>query len=175
MPMVTYKLTPPISKFFNFNKFVNNQDLDLFLRNPDSLPCKCNNSPFVNRYHKHIVTGDLRIIKNNASRKLFIKGPKYREVRPINLEKAKRCILEGLHNCISSWCYKNGVDKSFFLEWTNNVKVKIDERMSHLVNKLYTNKHMDCLSSPDLKNALDNIHKDLQILTRMLVAYLQMV
>ena len=30
--MVTYKLTPPIStKFFNFNKFVNNLDLDLFL------------------------------------------------------------------------------------------------------------------------------------------------
>ena len=127
--MIAYKLTPPIStKFFNFNKFVNNVDLDLFLTNPDSLPCKCNNSHFVDKYHKHIVTGDLQIIKNNASRKLFIKGPKYREVRPINLEKAKCCILEGLHNCISSWCCKNGVDKSFFLEWTNNVKVKIYER-----------------------------------------------
>ena len=45
------------------------------------------------------------------------------------------------------------------LEWTN-VKIKIDERMSHLTNKLYTNKHMDYLSSPDVKNALDNIHKD---------------
>ena len=110
-------LTAPISsKFFNFNKFVNNLDLDLFLTNPDSLPCKCNNSPFVDKYQKHIVTGDLRIIKNNTLRKLFIKGPKYKEVRPINLEKAKRCILEGLHDCISSWCYKNGVDKSFFLE-----------------------------------------------------------
>ena len=32
--------------------------------------------------------------------------------------------------------------------------------MSHLTNKLYTNKHRDCLSSPDVKNALDNIHKD---------------
>ena len=60
IPMVTYKLTPPIStKFFNFNKFVNNLDLDLFLTNPDSLPCKCNNSPFVDKYHKHIVTSDL--------------------------------------------------------------------------------------------------------------------
>ena len=39
IPMVTYKLTPPIStKFFNFNKFVNNLDLDLFSTNPDSLP-----------------------------------------------------------------------------------------------------------------------------------------
>ena len=32
--------------------------------------------------------------------------------------------------------------------------------MSHLTNKLYTNKHMDCLSSPDVKNALYNIQKD---------------
>ena len=52
------------------------------------------------------------------------------------------------------------IDKSFFLEWTNNVNVKIDERMSHLTNELYTNKHRDCLSSPDVKNALDNIYKD---------------
>ena len=32
--------------------------------------------------------------------------------------------------------------------------------MSHLTNKLCTIKHVDCLSSPDVKNALDNIHKD---------------
>ena len=32
--------------------------------------------------------------------------------------------------------------------------------MSYLTNKLYTSKHMNCLSSPDVKNALDSIHKD---------------
>ena len=80
------KLTPPVStKFFNFNQFVNNLDLDLFLTNPESLPCKCNNSPFVDRYYKHKKTGDLQIIKNNALRKLLFKWPKYWEVRPINL------------------------------------------------------------------------------------------
>ena len=50
-PMVAYKLTPPVSKkFFNFNKFVSKLDLDLFLTNPDSLPCKCNNSPFADTH-----------------------------------------------------------------------------------------------------------------------------
>ena len=76
------------------------------------------------------------------------------------IEKAKRCILEGLDNCISSWCFKNGVDRSSFLECTSNVKIKIDEKMSHLTNKLYTNKHKDYLSSSDVKNALDNMHKN---------------
>ena len=47
------------------------------------------------------------------------------------------------------------------MEWTNNVKAKIDERMSHLTNELYTNKHLDCLPSPDVKYALDNIHTSL--------------
>ena len=39
---------------------------DLFLTNPDSLLCKCNDSPFANGHHKHIVTGDLRTTKNNV-------------------------------------------------------------------------------------------------------------
>ena len=46
------------------------------------------------------------------------------------------------------------------MHWINNVTVKIGERMSHLRNKLHTNKHRDGLSSPDVQNALDNIHKD---------------
>ena len=46
------------------------------------------------------------------------------------------------------------------MEWTNNVKVKIDEKMSHLTNKLCTNKHMESLSCPNVKNTLDNIHND---------------
>ena len=88
MPLVTYKLTPPIpTKFFNFNKFVNDLDLDLFLTNLDSLPCKCNNSPLVDRYHKHIVTDDLRIIKNNALRKRFIKRPKSRKSQAFHIRR----------------------------------------------------------------------------------------
>ena len=31
---------------------------------------------------------------------------------------------------------------------------------SHLTNELYTNKHREWLSSPGVKNTLDNIHKD---------------
>ena len=90
--------------------------------------------------------------------------PLLKKKRPPQIqEKSKRCILEDFDNYISSWCYKNSVDKSSFLEWTNNVKIKIDERMSRLANKLYTNKHRDCLSSSNVKNALDKIRKDFVI------------
>ena len=115
VPMVTYKLTPPIyTKFFNFNKFVNNIDLYLFLTKPDSLLFKWNNPPVTDKHLKNKVAGDLQIIRNNIVRKNLIIGPKYREVRHINLENIKCCLLEGLDICISSWCYKNGLDKSFY-------------------------------------------------------------
>ena len=129
MPVVIYKLTPPpCTKCFNFNNLVNKLDLDLFLTNQDNLSCNCKNSHFAERHHKHIVTVDLWIIRNYALRKLFVKGPKYKEVRSIKSERAKYCILEGLDNCFLSWCCKNSVEKYFFLEWTNYIKIKINER-----------------------------------------------
>ena len=99
--MITYKLTAHISfKFFNLRKVVNNLDLDLFLAKLDSLPSKCKNSPFVDRRHKHIVTYDTQITRNNVLGTNFMKETKYRELRSIDLEKAKLCILEGLDKCI---------------------------------------------------------------------------
>ena len=34
----------------------------------------------------------------------LLKGLKYTEVCPANLERAKYCILEGLDHSISNWC-----------------------------------------------------------------------
>ena len=42
----------------------------------------------------------------------------------------------------------------------NLVKVKIDKKISQLKIKLCTSKYRDCLSFPDVKNALGNIYKD---------------
>ena len=46
---------------------------------------------------------DIRINKINVLRKRFIKGPKYREIRSINLERGKHCILQGRDIFTSSW------------------------------------------------------------------------
>ena len=89
----TCKMTPPTLCFFNFNMFANNLDLDLLLTNPDSIPCRCTISAFVDRHHNHTMVGDLRIIKSNDLRKRFTKGPKYKEIRSTNFQRAKCCIL----------------------------------------------------------------------------------
>ena len=84
----------------------------------------------------------------------LLKGLKYKEVCPANLERAKYCILEGLDHSISNWCW-NVIDKSFFLEWTNNVGKNIDQRIIYLADNLYKCKHTYWLSYPDVKNALN--------------------
>ena len=114
--VVAQKLTSCLSnKLFNFDNLVNVLDFYVFLTNPHSLPCKCNNSPFTDVHGKDIVTGDIRIIKNNVLKKHFIKEPIYREKKRLQiLIKAKYCILEDLDNCISCFCRKNVLIKLSF-------------------------------------------------------------
>ena len=62
------------------------------------MPCDCENSKFSDIHHKHIITGDLRIIGNPKLRKLFSKGPKYHEPVPIDWTDALRSIEVGIEN-----------------------------------------------------------------------------
>ena len=51
IPIVTYKLGSPLSmKIFNFNQFVNTLDLDVFLLNPEILPCNCDGSSYAEKH-----------------------------------------------------------------------------------------------------------------------------
>ena len=57
----------------------------------------------------HIITSNLRVIKNNLLRKLFTKGPKFRESKPINFDKHNFAFLLAWKNAS-----KNGVNKNVF-------------------------------------------------------------
>ena len=120
------------------------------------LPCKCDGSSYIDKHRKHIVTGDLHIIKNNVLRNLFTKGLKFRETKSINFDRAKPCILAGLEECIQIWCNENGV-KKLFPEWNNNITTKTDDRINVLNENLHQHKTHDTLSSPTVRTALDQI------------------
>ena len=86
-PTVVYNLLPPISsKIFNFNKFVSELKVQDFLQYENILPCNCENSPFKDAHHGHIVTGNLDIVSDSHLKKLFLKGPKYREPKSLDWE-----------------------------------------------------------------------------------------
>lgn len=68
-------------------------------------------------------------------------------------------MLEVFDNWTLNWGGRNGVERSLYLKWGNNVFNNIDERITHLANNLHKYKHTDCLWSQDVKNALNDIHK----------------
>ena len=75
---VVYTLINPLgSNNFNFNRYVNNLDVKVFVDDNFIFPYEYAASLFADKYHNHIVTLNLRTINNNSSRKLSSKGLKY--------------------------------------------------------------------------------------------------
>ena len=143
-PTVLYSLTEPIgSKIFNFNKFVSSLDLSAFVKDNTILPCHCKDSPFKDNHHGHIISGDLRIVRDNKLRKIISKGPKFREPQKLDWDKARDSIKSGITDCVSSWCAKHRKNKNVLLAWQTEVNSKVDDR----IDKLKTEKEQKETSS----------------------------
>ena len=88
-PLVSYSYTNNISRsVFNYNQTLLNFNLDDY-RNASS-SCDCKSSPFRYEPHSHVLTGDLRIVRNRTLRHLLEKGPKYREQNIRDLKQPRR-------------------------------------------------------------------------------------
>ena len=158
IPMVTYKLQPPIrSKIFNHKKFVESLDINSFIQDENIIPCNCENSPYKDSEHGHIITGDLRIIRNNKLRKLITKGPKYREPTNISWDKAKSSILDGLNETVEHLSNKYGINKVQFSEWKNEILASIDYQINKYKKKFNHQKPKSILNDITVKEALENL------------------
>ena len=62
------------SKISNFNNFVNNLDVKVFLYDNSTLPREYTVSPFVAKDHDHIATGNVKVTTNNELFKISLKG-----------------------------------------------------------------------------------------------------
>ena len=50
----------------------------------ENCPCTCEECPFKDEFHRHVVTGGLRIATKNRLRKMIVKEPKSRESKRLN-------------------------------------------------------------------------------------------
>ena len=167
VPFPTYKLDAPIrSKILNYKEAVNSVhiEIDEDISIIQNLPsCECSSSPFCDPHHNHIVTGDLRIIENQKLRKLFSKGPNYREAKPFNLKKCKESILISLDETIIKLTEKYKLNNNLFTNWRNLILSKIDARITVLRNKTKPQTTKPVLKDPTVKAYLDNLHKNFVI------------
>ena len=114
-PKFVMKLDSPIrNKIMNYEETVRSiqhmteGEISMTLNSESNslFPCSCLESEYTDPHHGHVVTGDLRIIKNDKLRKLFSKGPKYREKKTVNYQKCMNEIVKSLDACASHMASK---------------------------------------------------------------------
>ena len=140
-PKIVMKLDNPIrNKIMNYEetvrsiKHVNDEDISFTINSKTNsqFPCSCSDSTFCDPYHGHIVTGDLNIVQNSKLRKLFSKGPNYREKKTINYSKCSKEIDISLTECASKLANKYNLDISLFDNWISLVRQKVADKIRHL-------------------------------------------
>ena len=133
IPIATMKLSPPIrNKILNYRETVSSLDVVVddevsFVRNLQS--CECEHSEFCDPHHKHVITGDLRVVSNPKLRKLLTKGPNYQEPKTLNYSKCRKEISSSLGVAIDNFAAKFSVNKDDFTSWKNKILHLVDQRV----------------------------------------------
>ena len=140
-PKVVMKLDSPIrNKIMKYKETVrsmqhmteNEISITSFSESNSLFPCTCSESVHSDPHHGHVVTGDLRIIENSKLRKLFSKGPNYRENKTVNYQKCKSEIYKSLDECASKMAAKYSLEIEAFNSWKSKVKEKVAEKIRKL-------------------------------------------
>ena len=162
IPACTMKLDPPIrSKILNYRETVSslNVHVDEDVSFVENLPsCDCANSDFCDPHHRHIVSGDLRIITNTKLRKLFSKGPNYREPTTLNYRKCKQSIETSLSSSISSLATKYNLSIQSFLAWKTKILELVDRRVENLKSRRVPSVTKPVLQDEEVIRSLSDLH-----------------
>ena len=100
---MSYKYTNNISRsVFNHNQALRNINFDDYRNAP------CQSSTFRYEPHVHVITGDLRIVRNRKLRRLLEKGPKYREQNNIDWHLNKKILTMVVDDYVKNWSKREG-------------------------------------------------------------------
>ena len=158
IPSVLHKLEPTIrNKIFNYRQTVEAIDfsnLDTFR----DMECNCSDSPFLNDHHGHVVTGDLRIIKNKLLKELLSKGPNFREPKPLDFETCLSAIRSGVEKCAEDMAAAMKMDPDAFLPWANMIFLKVNSTILSVTPKIRNSSPKCVLKQNAVKNYLSDLH-----------------
>lgn len=161
-PACTMKLDSPIrGKILNYRETVSSLmvHVDEDVSFVENLPsCDCANSEFCDPHHRHIVSGDLRIITNSKLRKLFSKGPNYREPTTLNYQKCKQSIESSLLSAISRLTVKYNLPEDSFLLWKSKILELVESRVKVLKSRRKPSVTKPILKDEDVLRSLSDLH-----------------
>ena len=154
--MLVYKYDKTIrNKIFNYKNTVENYNNN----DEKNMNCECAASPFIDKNHKHIVTGDLEIIENRRLRQLIEKGPNYREKKHINWKKTVSLLKRDIKLFIKKWSNNIGIAEDHFNEWKLAIFTSIDKKATRLKKKAKFRPIKNVLKDPTCLNALSELHE----------------
>ena len=163
IPACTMKLDPPIrGKILNYKETVSSLKIhvDDDVSFVENLPtCDCSASQFCDPHHNHIVSGDLRIIDNSKLRKLFSKGPNYREPTTLNYRKCRQSIDSALTSSIDSLAAKYDLPKESFSAWKSKILECVDDRVEILNMRRVPSVTKPALEDDEVVAALADLHR----------------
>ena len=99
------------------------------------MECSCSSSEFCYGPAGHVVTGDLRIIKDAKLRELVNKGPFYREQNIIDWGLNARICKEAVTKYKVKWSRMLRMDRRVLNEWEKKVHEAIARRVQLLMSK----------------------------------------
>ena len=149
------------SKILNYRETVSSLmvHIDEDVSFVENLPsCDCADSEFCDPHHKHIVSGDLRIITNTKLRKLFSKGPNYREPTTLNYRKCKQSIESSLTSSISNLATKYDLSIESFSAWKSKILKLVDDRVKILKSRRVPGITKPILQDEDAVKSLSDLH-----------------
>ena len=163
IPSCTMKLDPPIrSKILNYKETVSSLKIcvDEDVSFVENLPtCDCSSSEFCDPHHKHIVSGDLRIISNAKLRKLFSKGPNYREPKMLNYRKCKQSIESSISSSITHLATKYSEDVEAFSAWKSKILELVENRIKVLNQRKVPSTTKPVLQDEEVIASLAELHR----------------
>ena len=102
-----------------------------------SSSCDYQSSTFGYEPHGHVITGDLRIVRNRKLRRILEKGPKYREQNNIDLHLNKEILTKAVDDYAKNWSKREGCHVSALEEWSETVKLIISNRINSLQHRSF--------------------------------------
>jgi hypothetical protein len=129
----------------------------------EDIPCECATSEHTDAVLGHILTGELSIVENRRLRELIAKGPKFRERRKLDFDKALEEVTKGLDDLILKWSAMKEIDIKTFQHWKNGILEGIRNNLEqgHKVRRITLKRKRDgegVLTSKEGKEALAKLH-----------------
>ena len=127
--------TPVSALILNHAKIINSNSLEDLIRLANE-HCDCQHSPFNNVPHNHVITGDLRIIKDDVTREIMEKGSKFRTSQPIDVEKLENIIMELSNNYVKKMQRKYKVNDDDCKLIRDRIEFRTKKHLVRLTNML---------------------------------------